>query len=619
MGSPRKNLLSPQMRQLIGLMFTPLALTLAVLAMTYYLYSPESFFLFEKNFTLIAFAPVYDPLTVYWCDTVVTFGFALFAVFLTGSPLAGSILFLGFYLANMVKIYVLREHFVHHDFFLIQELWEGVGHGGHLLLLVLALLLLWCLRVSLSLRFVKIRVCVVVGLVAVAGYYLKNAQALLKKFESEVTVQALERDPYAMAMYSGPMMAIALYELKYQGLVSVLKDANTYPATSPVFDFRSVPLEMIKHKPNIYIFMLESYLDPYYFHKIPYNVPPISGMLAEEIKGQEASVFYTIRSTAAAEFEVLCGIPNQQAYTSKVFNLLIDKSRKLDCLPQILKRFGYTSIASHPNAASMYNRGNAYPIIGFDKVVFAPDLDMSDKDAVWLNDRSFLQQNLQMVKAQLKTGKPFLNYVMTVGGHFPYELAPQRSAKLDLTKFPKTLAAKALQLSYYTASAVNEYVETLRAIDPDALVVIMGDHFPYVINEDDGLLKWQNTQNALPTPSYTPKHTLYNLEHQTFGMMLHRSHRLPLHNFEQFDVANLLVDSMTEGQWCKEHECMQNKPYMLIGTDIVDRTNPATLYCGTKASIQQESVTKQGQCEQAQVLKDMYLLQYQQMLHAFFQ
>jgi uncharacterized membrane-anchored protein len=102
-------------------------------------------------------------------------------------------------------------------------------------------------------------------------------------------------------------------------------------------------------------------------------------------------------------------------------------------------------------------------------------------------------------------------------------------------------------------------------------------------------------------------------------MILYQSHRLPLRPFEQFDVANLLVDTMTEGQWCKAQECLQKKPYMLVGADIIDRANPAQLYCGAMPQIQQESAKAQDNCAQAKALKDVYLLQYQQMLHAFFQ
>ncbi len=610
--------LSRDARHLIGLIFMPFVLTAAAVTLAFYLLSPDSIFFFKMNYTISQRYSGYSPLTIHWLDTSITFFTALIMVFFTGSMLMGSVLFIGFYLANFVKIYILQEHLMHQDFVLLYELWEGVDRTAHFIMVLVALLLLFVLKSALSKRLVKIRLIVMSSVLALAVYGLKNPEYLLAGWLRERAI-GNELDPYATVMFNGPMTAIVIHEMNYQKLVLALKDLDLSSAVLAEFDFRKVPYSLIRKKPNIYILMLESYLDPYYFDKIPYNVPPISGMFAAEINGHETSTFYTIRATAAAEFEVLCGLPNQQSYVSKVFNLLTNKNSSLECLPNFLKRLGYTTIASHPNAASMYNRGNAYPIIGFDKVIFAPDLDMSDKDAVWLNDRSFLQQNLQLVKTQLKTRKPFLNYVMTVGGHFPYELAQQRSAKLDVTKLPKSLAAKALQLSYYTASAVNEYLETLRAIDPDALIVIMGDHFPYVINADDGLLEWQNKQSALPTASYTPKHTLYNLEHQTFGMMLYHSHLVPLRYFEQFDVGNLLVDAMTEGRWCKEHACMQNKPYMLVGSDIIDRSNPAKLYCGDVTLMQQEPLAKQEQCAQAKMLKEVYLLQYQQMLHAFFQ
>lgn len=69
--------------------------------------------------------------------------------------------------------------------------------------------------------------------------------------------------------------------------------------------------------------------------------------------------------TANAEFEVLCGFPLAQGAVRFEQSLNDD----LPCLPRLLGRAGYRTVASHPNAPGFWNRQASYDRIGWKSVV----------------------------------------------------------------------------------------------------------------------------------------------------------------------------------------------------------------------------------------------------------
>ncbi len=608
-------------RYLLRLVLTSALLAASAALLAVFLLGQHHTDLFADAQYTVNVIPVYSPFTTHIGDVLATLLVAFFLVFVTGSAVLGAFLFSILYLVNLLKIYVLRVHLVHHDIFLLGDLYKGVDWLPRITLIGLIIIIVLAVYYGFSRRKLSLRISVALGFIIVSSLCLYNADPVMNALLTSKLAHERERDPYGSVLYNGPIMAVVVYELNYQHMMNLMTGAHFRPSIHPEFDFRAVPVGMIKTRPNIYILMLESYLDPYHFSALHFNVPPISGLFADYVGKTNSSAFYNIRSTAAAEFEVLCGLPNQPAYAGRIFDYMLDQSSELNCLPHYLKTLGYNTIASHPNVAIMYNRVNAYPIVGFQRIHFSPDLDMSDRDSIWLNDASFLNQNLEMVKNQLKTHRPFLNYVMTVGGHYPYTLNEKRPPMLKVPQELMHLADRSLQLTYYTGKAVDDYLKAIRRLDPNALIIIMGDHFPYVINDNDPFIQWAQTHTVADAHSYAPVHHLYDLQHQTFGMMIYRSKRLPLRYFEQFDVANIAVNILTDNRWCSEHTCLQQRPYMLVGDSILDRDTPAENYCRIRDATGEHTVhegPKVQQCSQATQLRQTYLSLYQKMLYPFF-
>jgi hypothetical protein len=176
--------------------------------------------------------------------------------------------------------------------------------------------------------------------------------------------------------------------------------------------------------------------------------------------------------TANAEFEVLCGFPVNQIAVNFEFSLL----RDVPCLPRLLRELGYRTVASHPNVAGFWNRYTAYERLGFETFWAEDALDMSDRNGPFLSDRSLHRQ----VRGKLRAtgdGRPLFNYIITIDGHWMYDASAERPPVLTSRSAVREVGDYANMLHYKTRQMMDA-VEQIRRDDPDALIVVYGDHLP---------------------------------------------------------------------------------------------------------------------------------------------
>lgn len=180
--------------------------------------------------------------------------------------------------------------------------------------------------------------------------------------------------------------------------------------------------------------------------------------------------------TANAEYEALCGLPaNTPAmmFQTEVLNA------QTPCLPLLLKKRGYHALASHPNRAGFWNRNMAFPRIGFDRFISLNDYRLDELRGPYLSDPSTLRQNLEHVAA---APKPVFNYVMTIAAHWPYnedksETGASTRERVEITPEDE-LAEDYINAIGESTEALQGFIRELGKTDPDALIVIFGDHLP---------------------------------------------------------------------------------------------------------------------------------------------
>lgn len=240
-----------------------------------------------------------------------------------------------------------------------------------------------------------------------------------------------------------------------------------------------VPVAFNPAKPrNVHIILLESFWDP--TPLLPKDRPTLSGdplldprfyKLWDET-GRTTALSPTFSGgTANAEFEVLCGFPidSWAVKFEQGFNTA-------PCLPSLLQGQGYRTVASHPNAPGFWNRINAYQRIGFEKFWSKSDFDL-DEMIVWmLSDRSLYRQVAAKIAAEADK-RPVLDFIVTLYGHWTYDMVPERPAVVPVDPERTELGQYATAMHYKSIELMDE-IERLRRDDPTSLIIAFGDHLP---------------------------------------------------------------------------------------------------------------------------------------------
>lgn len=228
-------------------------------------------------------------------------------------------------------------------------------------------------------------------------------------------------------------------------------------------------------KRNVHFILVESLWDPLTIKTARFAEDPFD----VGFRGLWESAGYSLAlspvfggGTANAEFELLCGMP----VTTNVirFELPVLNS-SLPCLPDILRAQGYMSVASHPNIEGFWNRDAAYPKLGFEHYYSINDFDGDDMlSGLYLSDKSLYRQTTERLAA---SKRPLFNYVLTASEHYPYAESQDKEQR-EVTNIDNAYFSRYVRLVRRGTGELYQYYNYLRANDPEAVIVILGDHLP---------------------------------------------------------------------------------------------------------------------------------------------
>ncbi len=238
---------------------------------------------------------------------------------------------------------------------------------------------------------------------------------------------------------------------------------------------------------NIYLILLESFWDP--------MLLPSAGISPDPVDPRFRSLWrrtgYSTTTapvfggyTANSEFELLCGFP----VTSNAVFFEGWLRNDSPCLPNYLAGAGYRSVAAHPNYAAFWNRVNSYNRIGFDEYWSKNDFQLDDMNREFLSDKSLYRQVWEKLEQGDKRKHPHLVYIVTFFGHLDYPLSASRPKVITIATGSKMLEGYVNQI-YYKSRELMDFVEVLQAEDPKALVVLFGDHLPFLGANHDGFVQ----------------------------------------------------------------------------------------------------------------------------------
>ena len=181
-------------------------------------------------------------------------------------------------------------------------------------------------------------------------------------------------------------------------------------------------------------------------------------------------------STTSGEMRELCD--TRTFYTDYVYK------HGQSCLPDVLDRRGYTSIAVHAFAGGMFERKDWYPKVGFEKELFSHDLVKRTKRVCGSAFRGACDADLAPVivdasRTAAKSGKPRFIYWLTLNTHIPVapgEALTNFNCGREDNGFGQPMVCRMAELWHDVFKVVKNV-----ALDPSvgpADILIVGDHAP---------------------------------------------------------------------------------------------------------------------------------------------
>jgi hypothetical protein len=187
----------------------------------------------------------------------------------------------------------------------------------------------------------------------------------------------------------------------------------------------------------------------------------------------DAGAFASRTPTISAEFRELCGFIPQSLRID-------DVPRSAECLPNRLHAQGWQTQAFHGASSKMYKRAEWYPLIGFQRSYFLPEL-LAGGGKLCANVPGTCDYSIadRVVQTLHQEGKQ-LTYWMTLNAHTPYKTSDLSAPDVMGQVCPRL---KLKDARCVHAALLYDFMQSLRAAllsnpVPGLRVVLVGDHAP---------------------------------------------------------------------------------------------------------------------------------------------
>lgn len=394
-------------------------------------------------------------------------------------------------------------------------------------------------------------------LVVVLGTLLWRPERFLQGY-LWVTRDVVEWSDEESVHWNGRFSMILYHEAKRRAAVREVSHYRDLPAYEEGFQETLTILDGMPKRRNLHLVVFEGFVDPARMERLKLNRDPVDPALRALLKdgsgGLSVSPVFG-GYTAQAEFEVLCGVPALQVLGTIEFNLFT--GAPVHCLPDVLRRLGYRTIATNAYKPNFFNAISAYRGTGFEEVYFAREyapqretyLTRGDVPGEkYMFDAVLFAQNLDFVRQQLTAApdRPLLNYVLTIYGHYPYmmneRLRPRVIESLGPSRADGELMTIVNQI-HYRSQALAQYLRDLMALDPDGILLLVSDHLPPL----------EQGKAAYERLGY-----LGNRKQSDFSTLiavLERGRPVVTGAMHHHDIPELLYRLLTGGQYCEGDRC----------------------------------------------------------------
>lgn len=161
----------------------------------------------------------------------------------------------------------------------------------------------------------------------------------------------------------------------------------------------------------------------------------------------------------------------------------------VDSFVWYFKSQGYQTSGDHPSYNWFYNRRNINTYLGFDQYRFVEDFYTQFTNGGVANDSIFFPQLTKSILEQLEEDVPLFSFSVSYQGHGPYGSEECWYGDVDdfignheLDQASRTILANYFGSQMDTQVYLMEMVDTFRTLDEPIVLVVFGDHKPWLGN-----------------------------------------------------------------------------------------------------------------------------------------
>ena len=227
--------------------------------------------------------------------------------------------------------------------------------------------------------------------------------------------------------------------------------------------------------------------------------------------GMFFSNFYPQVSTGTssdAEYMMLTGLLPASSgtvfvnYSDNVFNTIATN----------LTEKGYYTFSMHGNYASMWNRSNVHPKLGYQAMYYRDTFtfnEESDVVGLGINDKMFFNQAVEKLKIIESTYENYFGTIITLSNHSPF--APNEAFTLDINDYYTNEFGEQTSSCYLCNRDIGKYIVSSHYADE-----ALGEFLNYIKNSDN----FNNTVFVFygdhdAKMSYRDMNYLYNYDYLT--------------------------------------------------------------------------------------------------------
>lgn len=278
--------------------------------------------------------------------------------------------------------------------------------------------------------------------------------------------------------YNGRVSGVLFYQARQDEAKAKLRGA-LHPRI-----FETLYRSPIAERRNVHVIVLESFLDPRKLSGVEWEPSPLCPRLKPFLGPRDFSLAQSPvygGFTAQAEFEVLTGLPALRLVNGIEFNSM--EGHPASTWVRKLQQSGYHTVASYATHSGFYNTRRAYPSLGFKELHGmdnAPYFALPKTEKI-LADSLLYQANLKFLQSNLMQRQPFVNYILTMQGHYPFTRDPQREPTVIRPRAPAGVSQELTDIAnlfYYRTCALADFLTVLQQTDPQAIVLAVSDHLP---------------------------------------------------------------------------------------------------------------------------------------------